>query len=103
MLKPSYNDTPAPIANIRIATTKVQKYNSMPYPNGCCSSAGFEALFMPHKSSPWLLVSTIECTASLSIAELPVIAEAIILVMAMRPLPIRAATTTHFDPDLGFN
>jgi hypothetical protein len=44
-----------------------------------------------------------ECTASLNIAELPVIVAAMILVIAINALPSRAATTTHLEPDLGFN
>ncbi len=55
------------------------------------ASAGRLERLMPHSSSPWLPVSTTECIASLSMAELPVMDEAMNLVTAMRKLPISAA------------
>ena len=103
LLNPAYSETPAPIANIKIATTNVQKYSSMPYPNGCLSSAGREDRLRPQSTKIWLLVSTMECTASLSMAALPVIAEAIAFVAAIRALAIMAASTTHVLPVFGFN
>src|ERR1700760_2218573 len=53
---------------------------------------------MPYSSNTSLPVSTNECTASLSIAELPVNAAAPALVVATSTLPISAAQTADFEP-----
>src|SRR5690606_7612241 len=73
---------------------------SRPKPNGCAGVAGREARCIPYSSNNWLVVSTVEWTPSLIIAELPVIAAAMNLVIAIARLPQSAATTTSFDPCL---
>ncbi len=70
---------------------KLQKYSSRPWPNGWEASAGREARRRPYNSNSSLTVSTSECTPSLSIAELPEIAAATNLAMAMARLPASAA------------
>ena len=65
------------------ATTKVQKKRSLPWPNGCSSSAGRSARFKPSSSRPWLPVSANECSASASIALLPEITAATALATAI--------------------
>src|SRR4051812_13251835 len=78
---------------------KAQKYSSRPYPNGCERSGALLARAIPYSSKPSLIVSTSECTPSLSMAELPVIAAATNLVAAIARLPPSAANTTNLDPD----
>ncbi len=88
---PSKIDTPAPSAKISTATMKLQKYSSRPWPIGCSGVACFCARCMPYSSSTSLPLSTKECTASLSIEELPVTAAATALVIATSRLPASAA------------
>jgi len=88
---PSYADTPAPAANTSRATMKLQKYSSRPYPNGCTVSGFFSERRRPYSNSTSLMVSTSECTPSLSIAELPDRPAATNLAMAMHRLPASAA------------
>jgi hypothetical protein len=91
-------DTPAPSANTSSATMKLQKYSSRPYPAGWSRSAFFFATRIPYSSRSSLPVSTHECTASLSIAELPVNAAAPVLVTATSTLPTNAAQTAVREP-----
>src|SRR6202022_2448813 len=55
----------------RATLTRLQKYSSLPWPNGCDSSGGRWLRRIPNRSRAPLPVSTRECTPSESIAELP--------------------------------
>ena len=88
---------PPPPAKMMMATTKLQKYSSLPWPKGWFVSAGLAPRRIPYSSSTPLPVSTTEWMPSLIIAELPVKAAATNLVAAMARLPTMAATTAFFD------
>src|SRR6185369_16006718 len=90
---PSYIDTPAPSAKISSATTKLQKYSSRPYPNGCAMSGGRAARRCPCSSSTSFPQSTSECTASLSMEALPLTVAATPFVTATSTFPMSAAYT----------
>lgn len=94
-------EIPEPSANTRMATTKLQKYTSFPCPKGNLSSAGFLDCFKPCNNNSWLPVSTSEWIPSDSMAELPVKAAAMNLVIAISVLPANAANMTFVEePDI---
>ena len=88
---PSRMETPAPRPKIRMATTKVQKYSSSPWPKGCSGVAGRTDRRRPYSIRSWFPLSTSEWMASLSMALLPVHQAAANFVTAMARLPARAA------------
>jgi hypothetical protein len=68
------------------ATIRLQKYSSLPWPNGCSGVAGRWLNLMPTSSNTPLKVSTAEWMPSDSIAELPVMPATTNLVAAMATL-----------------
>jgi hypothetical protein len=72
--------------NRATATIRLQKYSSLPWPNGWLASAGLRLFFKPSNRRTWLPVSTAEWMPSESMAELPVKLAATNLVTAMSRL-----------------
>jgi hypothetical protein len=66
-------------------------------------SGRFFASFSPYNTSSPFAVSTVECIASLSIAELPVQPAAENLIITIRKLPIIAAYITLSDESVDKN
>ena len=66
-----------------MATIRLQKYCSMPWPKGWSASGGRWLRWIPNRSRIWLPVSTTEWIPSEIIAELPVNPAATNLVAAI--------------------
>src|SRR5690606_25946217 len=81
-----------PTPKMTTATIRLQKYSSLPWPNGCSRLASTRLRRMPNSMSTLFEASTTECTPSEIIAELPVNAAATNFATAIRVFPAKAAT-----------